>query len=85
MTNLEIVSKVIAEVFTEDKKAKALWWSGNDQVLIATSSFGVKFSDIKSLEQKISDYGGNVEDIDVSPMPKKNYALALKLTFANPK
>lgn len=85
MTNLQIVNKAIADVFANVKKPEAMWWASNDKVLIATDMFGVKFSDIKVLEQAIASYGGNVKDIEISPLPGKNYALALMVMFESAK
>ena len=80
MTNLEIVKQVIDNSNWFNGTAEVSVMSSNAEVQISTKNVFVRMSELERLKNEIEKWE-KVEDIEVSPMPGRNYALAVTVIF----
>lgn len=80
MTNLEIVKQVIDNSNWFNGTAEVSVMSSNAEVQISTKNVFVRMSELERLKNEIEKWE-KVKDIEVSPMPGRNYALAVTVIF----
>ena len=80
MTNLEIVKQVIDNGNWFNGTAEVSVMSGNAEVQICTKNVFIRMSELERLKNEIEKWE-KVEDIEVSPMPLRNHALAVTVIF----
>lgn len=80
MTNLEIVNQVINSGDWFNGTAEVSVMSSNAEVQISTKNVFVRMSEIERLRTEIEKWE-KVKDIEVSPMPLRNNALAVTVIF----
>lgn len=80
MTNLEIVNQVINSGDWFNGTAEVSVMSSNAEVQISTKNVFVRMSEIERLRTEIEKWE-KVEDIEISPMPLRNNALAITVIF----
>jgi hypothetical protein len=80
MTNLEIVNQVINSGNWFNGTAEVSVMSSNAEVQISTKNVFVRMSEIERLRTEIEKWE-KVKDIEVSPMPLRNNALAITVIF----
>lgn len=80
MTNLEIVNQVINSGDWFNGTAEVSVMSSNAEVQICTKNVFVRMSEIERLRTELEKWE-KVEDIEVSPMPLRNNALAITVIF----
>lgn len=80
MTNLEIVKQVIDNGNWFNGTAEVSVMSSNAEVQICTKNIFVRISEIERLKNEIEKWE-KVNDIEVSPMPLRNHALAVTVIF----
>lgn len=80
MTNLEIVKQVIDNGNWFNGTAEVYVMSSNKEVQICTKNVFVRMNELEHLKNEIEKWE-KVEDIEVSPMPGLNYALAVTVIF----
>lgn len=80
MTNFEIVKHVLnsGKFFNGAYTLDVM--SGNAEVQISTKNVFIRMSDLERLKYEIEKWE-KVEDIEVSPMPGRNNALAVTVIF----
>lgn len=80
MTNLEIIKQVIDNGNWFNGTAEVSVMSSNAEVQISTKNVFIRMSELESLKNEIEKWE-KVKDIEVSPMPNLNYALAVTIIF----
>lgn len=80
MTNLEIVKQVIDNGNWFNGTAEVSVMSGNAEVQISIKNVFVRMSELERLKNEIEKWE-KVKDIEVSPMPLRNHALAVTVIF----
>lgn len=80
MTNLEIVKHVIDNSNWFNGTAEVSVMSSNAEVQISTKNVFVRMSELERLKNEIEKWE-KVKDIEVSPMPARNNALAVTVIF----
>ena len=80
MTNLEIVKQVIDNGNWFNGTAEVSVMSSNAEVQICTKNVFIRMSELERLKNEIEKWE-KVNDIEVSPMPGLNYALAVTVIF----
>jgi hypothetical protein len=80
MTNLEIVNQVINSGNWFNGTAEVSVMSSNAEVQISTKNVFIRMSEIERLRTEIEKWE-KVKDIEVSPMPLRNNALAITVIF----
>lgn len=80
MRNLEIVKSVISNGNWFNGTAEVSVMSSNAEVQICTKNVFVRMSEIERLRTELEKWE-KVEDIEVSPMPLRNNALAITVIF----
>ena len=80
MTNLEIVNQVINSGNWFNGTAEVSVMSSNAEVQISTKNVFVRMSEIERLKTEIEKWE-KVKDVEVSPMPLRNNALAVTVIF----
>lgn len=80
MTNLEIVKQVIDNSNWFNGTAEVSVMSSNAEVQISTKNVFVRMSELERLKNEIEKWE-KVKDIEVSPMPLRNHALAVTVIF----
>lgn len=80
MTNLEIVNQVINSGDWFNGTAEVSVMSSNAEVQISTKNVFIRMSEIERLRTEIEKWE-KVEDIEISPMPLRNNALAITVIF----
>lgn len=80
MTNLEIVNQVINSGDWFNGTAEVSVMSSNAEVQICTKNVFVRMSELEQLRTEIEKWE-KVKDIEVSPMPLRNNALAITVIF----
>lgn len=80
MSNLEIVNQVINSGDWFNGTAEVSVMSSNAEVQISTKNVFVRMSEIERLRTEIEKWE-KVKDVEVSPMPLRNNALAVTVIF----
>lgn len=80
MTNFEIVKQVIDNGNWFNGTAEVSVMSSNAEVQICTKNVFVRMSELEHLKNEIEKWE-KVNDIEVSPMPLRNNALAVTIVF----
>lgn len=80
MTNIEIVKQVIDSGNWFNGTASVYVMSSNTEVQICTKNVFVRMNELEHLRAEIEKWE-QVKDIEVSPMPGFNYALAITVVF----
>ena len=80
MTNLEIVKQVIDNGNWFNGTAEVSVMSSDKEVQICTKNVFIRMSELERLKNEIEKWE-KVEDIEVSPMPLRNHALAVTVIF----
>lgn len=80
MTNLEIVKQVIDNGNWFNGTAEVSVMSSNAEVQISTKNVFIRMSELERLRDEIEKLE-KVKDIEVSPMPLRNNALAVTIIF----
>lgn len=80
MTNLEIVNQVINSGDWFNGTAEVSVMSSNAEVQISTKNVFVRMSEIEHLRTELEKWE-KVKDVEVSPMPLRNNALAVTVIF----
>ena len=80
MTNLEIVKHVINDGNWFNGTAEVYVMSTNDEVQICTKNVFIRMNELERLKNEIEKWE-KVNDIEVSPMPGLNNALAVTVIF----
>lgn len=80
MTNFEIVKRVIDSGNWFNGTAEVSVMSSNKEVQICTKNVFIRMSELEHLKNEIEKWE-KVNDIEVSPMPGLNYALAVTIIF----
>lgn len=80
MTNIEIVKHVIDSGNWFNGTASVYVMSSNTEVQICTKNVFVRMNELEHLRAEIEKWE-QVKDIEISPMPGLNYALAITVVF----
>lgn len=80
MTNFEIVKQVIDNGNWFNGTAEVSVMSSNAEVQICTKNVFIRMSELERLKNEIEKWE-KVNDIEVSPMPLRNHALAVTIIF----
>ena len=80
MTNIEIVKQVIDNGNWFNGTAEVSVMSSNAEVQICTKNVFARMSELGCLKNEIEKWE-KVKDIEVSPMPLRNHALAVTVIF----
>lgn len=80
MANFEIVKRVIDSGNWFNGTAEVSVMSSNKEVQICTKNVFIRMSELEHLKNEIEKWE-KVNDIEVSPMPGLNYALAVTIIF----
>lgn len=80
MRNLNIVEAVIANGNWFNGTAEVSVMSSNAEVQICTKNVFIRMSELERLKNEIEKWE-KVNDIEVSPMPLRNHALAVTIIF----
>ena len=80
MTNLEIVKQVINGGNWFNGTAEVSVMSSDKEVQICTKNVFIRMSELERLKNEIEKWE-KVKDIEVSPMPLRNHALAVTVIF----
>lgn len=80
MTNIEIVKRVIDNGNWFNGTAMVYRMSSNKEVQICTKNVFVRMNELERLRAEIEKWE-QVKDIEVSPMPGLNHALAVTVIF----
>lgn len=80
MANFEIVKHVIVTGNWFNGTAEVSVMSSDKEVQICTKNVFIRMSELERLKNEIEKWE-KVEDIEVSPMPLRNHALAVTVIF----
>ena len=80
MNNVDIVKNVIANGNWFNGTAEVFVMSSNKEVQICTKNVFIRMSELERLKAELEEWE-KVEDIEVSPMPLRNHALAVIVIF----
>lgn len=80
MTNFEIVKRVIDNDNWFNGTAEVSVMSSNKEIQICTKNVFIRMSELEHLKNEIERWE-MVNDIEVSPMPLRNNALAVTIIF----
>ena len=80
MANFEIVKHVIVTGNWFNGTAEVSVMSSDKEVQICTKNVFIRMSELECLKNEIEKWE-KVEDIEVSPMPLRNHALAVTVIF----
>lgn len=81
MNNVNIVKSVIANGNWFNGTAEVFVMSSDKQVQICTKNIFIRMTELEHLKAELEKWE-KVEDIEVSPMPLRNHALAVTILFS---